>query len=75
MEECNACGLQDIFIYIIICIYIYIIRIQEFNRLVQSCPIVIIELRYHNSSLLRHGTRLQVIHFDFETMCLRSGLS
>ena len=55
MKESNARGLLSILI-------------QEVNRLVQSCPIVIIKLCYHNSGLLRHGTRLQVIPFDFETM-------
>ena len=62
MKESSAHGLLSI-------------RIQEFIRLVQSCPIVIIKLRYHNSSLLRPGTRLQVIPFDFETMYLWSSLS
>ena len=51
------------------------IRMQEFNRLVQSCPIIITKLRYHNSSLLRPGTHLQVIPFDFKTMYLWSCLS
>ena len=30
---------------------------------------------YHNSSRVRHGTRLQLIPFDFETMNLWSSLS
>ena len=62
MKESSARGLLSI-------------PIQEFNRLVQSCPIAIIKVRYHNSSLLRHGTRLQVILFDFETMYLWTCLS
>ena len=62
MEESNARGLLSILI-------------QEFNRLVQSCPFVIIKLRDHNSSLLCHGTHLQVIPFDFETMYLWPCLS
>ena len=62
MKESDARGLLSILI-------------QEFNKPVQSCPIVIIKLRYHNSSLLRHGTGLQVIPFDIETMYLWPCLS
>ena len=39
------------------------IPIQGFNRLVWSCPIIFIY-----SCGLRHGTRLQVLSVDFETM-------
>ena len=46
------------------------IPLQGFNRLVQSCPI-----HYHNSCKLCHGTCLEVLSFNYETMYLWPCLS